>query len=255
MAWREYTLEELQEISDAVGDRSGWDFSRMATEREPVPWDYDDIAARYLKPTDHVLDVGTGGGERLLALSPFYKSAIGVDPDPTMLEAARENGRQYPQVSFSIMGAEQLDFGDEMFDVVLTRHAPTVVAEVNRVIKPGGLFLCQGVGANNMANIRQAFGTGSGTRYEDEYQQLVANLRERSWRILVTGNYDVGYWVKNLPSLLFWFKAIAGANEVPADYSIALHGHTVNRLTTHFATAGGFATNEHRTLLVARKFL
>jgi hypothetical protein len=30
-------LDELQQIYEQVGERRGWDFSRMKTEREPVP--------------------------------------------------------------------------------------------------------------------------------------------------------------------------------------------------------------------------
>jgi 2-polyprenyl-3-methyl-5-hydroxy-6-metoxy-1,4-benzoquinol methylase len=95
-----YTLEELQVIADAVGERSGWDFSRMATEREPVPWDYLEIVPRYLTPTDAVLDIGTGGGERLLSLSNKYGSAIGVDPDPDMVRVALGNAGRTSKVRF-----------------------------------------------------------------------------------------------------------------------------------------------------------
>jgi hypothetical protein len=33
----EYTAQELQAIADEVGERRGWDFSRMSVERAPVP--------------------------------------------------------------------------------------------------------------------------------------------------------------------------------------------------------------------------
>lgn len=37
MELRTYTDKELQIIADEVGERQGWDFSRMSTERDPVP--------------------------------------------------------------------------------------------------------------------------------------------------------------------------------------------------------------------------
>jgi len=44
----ELTLEELKQISDSVGERTGWDFSRMRVERDPVPWNYADAARQLL---------------------------------------------------------------------------------------------------------------------------------------------------------------------------------------------------------------
>jgi SAM-dependent methyltransferase len=253
MTWREYSVAELQEVSGSVGDRIGWDFSHMATEQETAPWDFLEVVSRYLRPGDSVLDIGTGGGERLLSLARQFHTAIGVDPDPAMVHIAREHGRQFSHVSFLSMGAEQLDLDDSLFDVVLTRHAPTYVPELHRVTKPSGLFICQGIGGRNMGNIREAFETGSGSRYEEDGRTVIADLAARGWHILATASYDVRYWVKDLPSLMFWFKAIAGANEVPADFSVPRHADVINSLIAQFASDRGLETNEHRTLLIARK--
>lgn len=250
---REYTVNELRRASDDVGERRGWDFSRMSTERDPVPWDFADICARYIRPGDTVLDIGTGGGERLISLAGSYASAVGVDPDAAMIRQAKENAAGIPNLQFLEMAAESLYLPTGTFDVVLTRHAPTSVPELDRVTRPGGLFLCQQVGARNMENIRLAFGTGSGTHYEDDERNRVAELVAREWRVLAQATYDVDYWVKDLPSLLFWLKAITGAKEVPADFSIDRHASVINALVAGYATPGGLRTNEHRTLLIARK--
>ena len=164
MEAQDSAFEHLKRVEDSIDDRRGWDFSRMQTGREPVPWDYIEIVARYLKPTDTVLDVGTGGGEKLLAFSPLFARGVGIDPDVDMIQVARENGATQPNVTFVEMGAERLAFPDATFDVVLTRHAPTVVSEVVRVLRPGGYFVTQQIGAGNMATIREAFGIGMASR-------------------------------------------------------------------------------------------
>jgi len=84
-------FDELKRIGDTVGERRGWDFSRVRDARDPVPWDYADVVRRYLRPTDRVLDIGTGGGERFLALAPEFGEGVGIDAQPAQLEAAREN--------------------------------------------------------------------------------------------------------------------------------------------------------------------
>ncbi len=62
----------LRDMAETVAPRSGWDFSRMKAERDPVPWDYDDVVRRFLRPTSQVLDIGTGGGERFLAMADAF---------------------------------------------------------------------------------------------------------------------------------------------------------------------------------------
>lgn len=81
----------------------------------------------------------------------------------------------------------------------------------------------------------------------------MSQLSARGWHLVTEAQYDVRYWVKDVPSLVFWFKAIAGANEVPADFSIATHHDVVNTLIQQFGSERGLATNEHRTLVIARK--
>lgn len=226
----------------------------MSTEIDPVPWDYAEVVARYLRPTDTVLDIGTGGGERLLALSDRYGSAVGVDSDPVMIQVARINAQTTTNVQFEIARAEQLTpLGDRTFDVVLTRHAPIHVPELDRHTKPGGYFISQGIGVRNMANIRHAFNTGSGTRYADELQSTLTAFSQRGWRLVATGEYDVRYWVHDVPSLIFWFKAIAGTNEVPDDFDVATHHDVINTLIQKVVIDRGILTNEHRTLVVVQK--
>ncbi|HEY6740078.1 MAG TPA: hypothetical protein VI076_14645 [Actinopolymorphaceae bacterium] len=66
-----------------MGEREGWDFSRVRMEREPAPWEYADVARRFVRPTDRVLDIG--GGERFIALADAYATGVGVDHDPAMI--------------------------------------------------------------------------------------------------------------------------------------------------------------------------
>ncbi len=254
MEIREYTERELQDIADEVGERRGWDFSRMSVERAPVTWEYLDIVSAFLQPADVVLDIGTGGGERLLSLADKYLRAVGVDPDPDMVRVARENAARHTNVQFLPGSAERLDLLDDgAFNVVLTRHAPTFAPELDRVTKPGGVFISQGIGSRNMANIRLAFNTGSEALYENAHHSFLSALAARGWRLVAEGHYDVRYWVKDVPSLVFWFQAIAGANEVPDDFSIATHHGVINALIRQFGSPRGLETNEHRTLVIAQK--
>lgn len=254
------TLRDLRQIEETVAPRRGWDFSRMETKREPVPWDYMELVPRYLKPDDVVLDVGTGGGEKLLAFSQHFGRGVGIDPERAMVQVARENGVGQPRVTFEERAAEALAFPDETFDVVLTRHAPIRVSEVVRVLKHGGYFVTQGVGQQNMGNICEEFGTGRAGRRanhgaldDDDHQTQIDEFTRQGCRILTAAAYNVAYWVKDIPSLIFWFKAIAGSDAIPKGFSVDRDWQTVSRIIEKYSTDDGVLTNEHRTMLIVQK--
>ncbi len=99
----------------------------------------------------HILDVATGKGafiETLMKTLKAFDSFVGVDIDQEDLAKAREKF-QGQSVQFLEMDATNLDFADASFDTVCIAHSlhhltdiPRVLAEMTRVLKPGGhLFI------------------------------------------------------------------------------------------------------------------
>ena len=142
-----FTPEQLKLISDSVGERTGWDFSRMRAERAPVPWRYPDVVRQFLPQTGYVLDIGTGGGEKFLALASYFRKGIGTDISPAMIEQAQRNktARRIANVDLVVMDGLSLGFPDAQFDAVLNRHCDVSVAEIARVLRPNGYFVTQQV--------------------------------------------------------------------------------------------------------------
>ncbi len=248
-------LEELKRIAASVGERRGWDFSRARSSRDPVPWDYEEVARRYFRPGYRVLDVGTGGGERFLRLSECFGSGIGIDADPAMIAVAIENTppSMAARVSFEIIRAESLGFADASFDVVLNRHAPVSVVETARVLKPGGYFITQQVGARNTRNICAAFGCGPGGEPAYDPSQGVEALAEafeaQGLRLVARAEYDVGYRFLDVESFIYWLKAIP----MPSGFDIERHWREVSRILETCSTPAGIETNEHRELLIVQR--
>jgi arsenite methyltransferase len=94
-----------------------------------------------------VLDIGCGTGpqSRTIAAIPGVGEVVGVDQLEPFLERGRELAADMPNVSFEQADARDLPFGDASFDAVvlhtLLTHVPGpegVLAEVHRVLKPGG---------------------------------------------------------------------------------------------------------------------
>ena len=94
-----------------------------------------------------VLDVACGTG-RCGAILSAESRVTGVDISNVAIELAKERHEALPNFSFRRMDAHDLRFTERSFDIVLfidaiehVKNAEKVIAEVSRVLKPGGLAL------------------------------------------------------------------------------------------------------------------
>lgn len=69
-----------------------------------------------LDGTGRLLDVGCGPGSLTMMLAPLFASAVGVDPDPEMIEVAR---RAAPQIEWRRLRGEELPAGLGTFRTVV----------------------------------------------------------------------------------------------------------------------------------------
>jgi SAM-dependent methyltransferase len=99
-----------------------------------------------LRGDERALDAGCGTGALALALAPMVGEVVGVDPDEERIEAAT---RLAPaNARFEVADAAALPFAPGSFDVVgslrVLHHArrpELIVAELTRVLRPGGRVL------------------------------------------------------------------------------------------------------------------
>ena len=146
----------------------GPEFRKMLERRNAA-----DCAAHllpHLKPGMRLIDLGCGPGTISVGLADAIAPGqlLGIDMEPTQIEmasaAAKAGG--HGNARFQAGDATDLPFGDATFDVAfchaLLNHAPdtqAVIAEVKRVLKPGGLFAAREV-IGDSSIIEPALGFG-----------------------------------------------------------------------------------------------
>ncbi len=111
------------------------------------------------KPDEFILDLGCGDGQLTQRIAAAGVRVAGVDASQNMLAAARSRG-----IDTYEGNAESLPFADRSFNAVFSnavlhwvRGQDSMMAEVRRVLKPGGRFVAEMGGHGNVAAVRVAF--------------------------------------------------------------------------------------------------
>jgi ubiquinone/menaquinone biosynthesis C-methylase UbiE len=160
--------------------RSVW--HPTADGRDPTTEALDAVVAEH--PL-RVLEVGPGTGgfaARMAAALPGVRLTA-VDQSPRFVELTRSRG-----VDAREGDVQDLPFGDEAFDVVaalwMLYHVPDVdraIAEIRRVLRPGGLFVAVTNGDGHLADLRiESGGAPEVTRFSSQNgeRQLRAHFQE-----------------------------------------------------------------------------
>jgi len=95
------------------------------------------------------LDIGCGGGIATEALARHGHRMIGLDISPRSIETATRHAKEsgVENVDYIVGSALSLPFPDNHFDAIVMSDVlehihdlPALVKEINRVLKPGGVF-------------------------------------------------------------------------------------------------------------------
>ena len=96
-----------------------------------------------------LLDVDTGGGEFLLSLHHPHENTGAAEAYPPNVELCKETLLPLGIDFRAGDGAEVLPFADAAFDMVINRHGDLNVRDIRRMLKDGGIFITEQVGAEN----------------------------------------------------------------------------------------------------------
>lgn len=103
-----------------------------------------DMLARYAPAAHTVLDFGSGSGLTVQSLQQTGYDAYGVDFSHEAIEFGTKKGIR----NLAVVASEALPYADQSFDAVLCmdvlehlEDTTTALAEIRRVLKPGGVFL------------------------------------------------------------------------------------------------------------------
>ncbi|MCU5462859.1 MULTISPECIES: class I SAM-dependent methyltransferase [Bacillus cereus group] len=245
---------EYKNFYDKVGKVNGWDFSKIKCETVGDTWDFYGEVKERCKPSDALLDIGTGGGENVLHIASSAKFLIGIDNSNGMIETAHSNLKKsgIQNVEFLQMDSETLTFQNAYFDIASNCHAPFIASELAKVMKQGAFFLTQQVCEHDKLNLKEAFGRGQclGERDGSLKEKYMAELINAGFELVQVREYDVTDYYSMPEDLIFLLKhtpIIPRFGEDEEDFTI------LQKFIDANSSEKGIRTNSKRFMIIAVK--
>ena len=231
----------------------GWDFSHIDGRcvEEKLPWDYRQIIGEYLSPDMKLLDIDTGGGEFLLSLNHPCANTAATENYPPNVQLCKETLLPLGIDFRPADGRGELPFESESFDMVIDRHGDFNPAEIYRVLKKGGIFITQQVGAENDRELVELLCGETELPFPEQYaDKIAAQFRAAGFSVLRREECFCSIRFSDVAALV-WFARILPW-EFPG-FSVDTHLENLFRAQEILEKTGYIAGNVHRILLVAHK--
>lgn len=251
---KENELIQAWKAEEEIAHIHGWDFSHIHgryMEGTDFPWDYRQVIREYVTPKKKLLDIDTGGGEFLLSLGHPYENTAATENYLPNVQLCKETllplGINFRRAD----GKGELPFENASFDVVINRHGDLNPHEIYRVLKPGGVFISQQVGAENDRELVELLCGDLPLPFPDQYASKTASaFQKEGFSILYQEEcfspirfYDVG--------ALIWFARVLPWEF--AGFSVDTHIQNLMKAQHIMENEGYIEGKTHRFLLVARK--
>jgi len=201
----------------------------------------------YIRPGNHVLDLGVGGGRTTPYLARRASRYVGVDYAPAMIEICQA---KFPGVEFKVADASDLsDFPDSSFDAVVfafngidyvlpDQARRRCFEHICRLLRPGGVLIFSSHNARaifvrpswnreRLRRLAERLSHGSRTLCAVFFSVLV-HVRI-ALALLQAATGSVPRFIRRIPSMVFWRGE--GNLVDPAHGGLLTHYSTPARMT------------------------
>jgi hypothetical protein len=203
---------------------AGWDFSWLSDRSTAgkLPWSYNRLVSRRAKTADAMLDMGTGGGERLSAISPRPPRTVATEawPPNVPLAAARLRPLSIPVIwdegardntGHVSAGAGRMPFRTAAFPLIINRHEAFQAIEVSRVLSPGGTFVTQQVDFHSCDDLYELLGLDVPQQAESWLPVARRQLIDAGLKIHLAVRGEERHQLNDVAAVIYYLRLVSWA--------------------------------------------
>jgi|ERR1022692_874499 SAM-dependent methyltransferase len=258
------TFEEMEALALAA-PFSGWDFSWLdaRSSHEQMPWSYSAEVASRASAATTMLDMGTGGGERLARLASRPRHTVATESWPPNVGVAAGRLRPLgipviwcasapenlsPQAA-APADAGRMPFGDGTFDLVINRHESFRADEVQRILVSGGTFITRQVDNHSDDDLYRLLGLDVPAAPESWLPVAFQQLTDAGLTVQAVRSGAEVQHLNDIAAVIYYLRVI----------SWAIPGYSLDRFRPQLRTAFDTASlwplplRHRRFLVVATK--
>ena len=235
-----------------------WDFSMINYTKESLTnWDLYKLLESNVNTQSKVLDLGTGGGEKVLKYFPECKEILATDFSTEMINTANNNlkNSKRKNIKFRQMDNLNMDTQDNYFDVVVARHTCINAKQIYNTLKPGGKLLLRGVDKLDCWSLKLQFGQGQAFNDEKPISLIdYENIIEAGFKKVELVPIHVREYYKtkeDLLALLLKTPILVDFSEIEGNENISNNVKIDNKILEKFIIEN---TTEKGILLIRRYY-
>ncbi|MAS38040.1 MAG: hypothetical protein CL610_28855 [Anaerolineaceae bacterium] len=232
----------------------GWDFSYLNGRmfHDEPSWSYEQRAAALMQNAAALLDMDTGGGERLLGLREHWPArVVATEGYPPNIRLADDRLRPLGVTVVPMESSDytQMPFADAAFDLVLNRHGAFNAADCARVLAPGGTFLTRQVHGLWAQDLLAVF--GATPQWPDSTPaKYVPRLETAGLTIVDVQDWQGELRFADVGAIVYYLKAVPWL--VP-DFSVRNHAAQLLDLQARLDAGDRLVFEARNYLIEARK--
>ena len=147
-------------VGSEMAQQAKWD-AGLYDDKHSFVWKMAEGLLELLaaQPGEKILDIGCGTGHLSAKIAACGAQVAGVDRSPEMIQLAQA---AYPEIRFEVADATKIPL-EGPFDAVFSnatlhwiKEPERVVAEISRLLRPGGRFVAEFGGKRNIAELMAA---------------------------------------------------------------------------------------------------
>ncbi|HSZ36551.1 MAG TPA: methyltransferase domain-containing protein [Acidimicrobiales bacterium] len=243
-------FEELVAEGAAV-PVEGWDFSWFdgrATEERP-PWGYAVLMGDRIGTVASALDIETGGGEVLATVPRPPPLLVATESWSPNVVIARRNLAALDAHVVAVADSPALPFVNGVFDLVVSRH-PVVILwdEIARVLRPGGTYLSQQIGAGTNRELTDFMMGRQPVNRRRSAEHLRSAAQAAGFEVVELQSSALRVEFYDVAAVVYFLRKVHWT--VP-DFSVQKYGGRLRAMHEHIEREGAFVSTAQRVLLEA----